>query len=334
MPRLLEVRDLVTRFYTEEGVVHAVNGISYSLDEGESMGLVGESGCGKSVSVLSLLKLIPVPPGKIERGEVLYNGQDLLKLPDSEMRTIRGREIAMIFQDPMTSLNPVFTIGRQMTEGVKIHLGLTDSQAKNRAINMLKLVGIPEAEDRLSDYPHQFSGGMRQRVMIAIALSCNPSLLIADEPTTALDVTIQAQIVELVKRLQKELGKAIIWITHDLGVVAVMVEKVAVMYAGFIVEMAEVHDLYKERRHPYTRGLLESIPKLHHESKARLATIKGLPPDLRKEPAACPFLPRCPFAVERCTEENPPLMHSGRNHFTACWEWEKMDKNTRFSAIP
>jgi oligopeptide/dipeptide ABC transporter ATP-binding protein len=236
----------------------------------------------------------------------------------------------MIFQDPMTSLNPVFTIGRQMTEGLKLHMGLSESQAKKRAVSMLELVGIPKADDRLSDYPHQFSGGMRQRVMIAIALSCNPSLLIADEPTTALDVTIQAQIVELVKRLQRELGMAIIWITHDLGVVAGMVEKVAVMYAGFIVEMAEVHDLYKERRHPYTRGLLESIPKIHHNDASRLATIKGMPPDLLHESAACPFVPRCPFAVERCTEENPPLMHTGRNHLTACWEWEKMDEKTRF----
>jgi oligopeptide transport system ATP-binding protein len=330
MSHLLEVRDLVTRFYTEEGVVHAVNSISYSLDEGESMALVGESGCGKSVSVLSMMRLIPSPPGKIERGEVIFAGRDLLKIPDEEMRTIRGREMAMIFQDPMTSLNPVFTIGRQMTEGVKMHMGLTNSQAKTRAVDMLKLVGIAEAEDRLSDYPHQFSGGMRQRVMIAIALSCNPSLLIADEPTTALDVTIQAQIVDLVKRLQREFGMAIIWITHDLGVVAGMVEKVAVMYAGHLVELAEVKDLYRERRHPYTRGLLESIPKLHHDNAARLATIKGLPPDLLNEPASCPFLPRCPFAVERCTEENPPLMQSGRNHYTACWQWEEMNENTRF----
>ena len=331
MTKLLEVKDLVTRFYTEEGVVHAVNGISYSLDEGESMALVGESGSGKSVSVLSLMRLIPSPPGKIERGEVIYDGSNLQEIEENEMRTIRGREIAMIFQDPMTSLNPVFTIGRQLTEGMKMHLGLTDSQAKKRAVDMLELVGIPKAEDRLPDYPHQFSGGMRQRVMIAIALSCNPSLLIADEPTTALDVTIQAQIVELVKRLQRELGMAIIWITHDLGVVAGMVEKVAVMYAGFIVEMAEVRDLYKERRHPYTRGLLESIPKIHHKDRSRLATIRGMPPDLLQAPAACPFLPRCPFAVERCTEEAPPLMDSGRNHKTACWQWQEMDEKTRFS---
>jgi oligopeptide transport system ATP-binding protein len=234
MARLLEVDNLVTKFYTEEGVVHAVNGISYALDEGESMGLVGESGCGKSVSVLSLMRLIPTPPGRIEEGEVVYNDRDLLKVSDEEMRSIRGREIAMIFQDPMTSLNPVLTAGRQLTEALKLHLGMNDSQAKGRAAEMVDMVGIPNAEDRLSDYPHQFSGGQRQRIMIAMALSCNPSLLIADEPTTALDVTIQAQIVELVKQLQEKLGMAIIWITHDLGVVAGMVEKVAVMYAGYI----------------------------------------------------------------------------------------------------
>ncbi|MGD8587028.1 MAG: ABC transporter ATP-binding protein, partial [Chloroflexota bacterium] len=276
MARLLEVNDLVTRFYTEDGVVHAVNGISYTLDEGESLGLVGESGCGKSVSVLSVMRLIPSPPGRIDGGEVIYNGRNLLKISGEEMRSVRGREIAMIFQDPMTSLNPVLTIGRQLTEGLKLHLGMNDSQAKARAAEMLELVGIPNAADRLSDYPHQFSGGMRQRVMIAMALSCNPSLLIADEPTTALDVTIQAQIVELVKQLQDKLGMAIIWITHDLGVVAGMVEKVAVMYAGFIVEMAPVHTLYKKRRHPYTLGLLESIPKLDQSEHQRLATIKGL----------------------------------------------------------
>lgn len=330
MGRLLEVNNLVTRFYTEQGVVHAVNGISYTLDEGESMAMVGESGCGKSVSVMSLLRLIPSPPGRVEAGEVLYNNQNLLKISDEEMRTIRGREIAMIFQDPMTSLNPVLTIGRQMTEGLKLHLGMNDSQAKSRAAEMLDLVGIPNAADRLSDYPHQFSGGMRQRVMIAMALSCNPSLLIADEPTTALDVTIQAQIVELVKQLQKMLGMAIIWITHDLGVVAGMVQKVAVMYAGYIVEMAEVHDLYKKRTHPYTLGLLESIPKLDQSKDSRLATIKGLPPDLLKEPETCPFAPRCPFVIEQCWQENPPLMPVGPNHTAACWRWEIITEETTF----
>jgi oligopeptide transport system ATP-binding protein len=246
------------------------------------------------------------------------------------MRSVRGREIAMVFQDPMTSLNPVLTIGRQLTEGLKLHLGMNEAQAKHRAAEMLELVGIPNAEDRLSDYPHQFSGGMRQRVMIAMALSCNPSLLIADEPTTALDVTIQAQIADLVKQLQEKLGMAIIWITHDLGVVAGMVEKVAVMYAGYIVEMAPVHSLYKKRRHPYTLGLLESIPKLDQEEGTRLATIKGLPPDLLAEPKQCPFAPRCPYAIDKCWQEVPPLMPSGPNHLTACWRWEEIRDDMHF----
>ena len=330
MARLLEVNNLVTRFYTEDGVVHAVNGISYTLDEGESLGIVGESGCGKSVGVLSVMRLIPSPPGRIDDGEVIYSGRNLLNISGEEMRSVRGREIAMIFQDPMTSLNPVLTIGRQLTEGLKLHLGMNDSQAKGRAAEMLELVGIPNAADRLSDYPHQFSGGMRQRVMIAMALSCNPSLLIADEPTTALDVTIQAQIAELVKQLQEKLGMAIIWITHDLGVVAGMVEKVAVMYAGYIVEMAPVHSLYKKRRHPYTLGLLESIPKLNQPEGTRLATIKGLPPDLLAAPDKCLFAPRCPYAIDKCWQEIPPLMPSGPNHFTACWRWEEIRDDMHF----
>jgi len=330
MARLLEIDNLVTRFYTEEGVVHAVNGISYTLDEGESMGLVGESGCGKSVSVLSLMRLIPTPPGRIENGEVVYNGRNLLDVSDEEMRSIRGREIAMIFQDPMTSLNPVLTVGRQLTEALKLHLGMNDSQAKNRAAEMVDMVGIPNALDRLSDYPHQFSGGQRQRIMIAMALSCNPSLLIADEPTTALDVTIQAQIVDLVKQLQEKLGMAIIWITHDLGVVAGMVEKVAVMYAGYIVEKAKVHDLYAKRQHPYTLGLLESIPKIDQRHRERLASIKGLPPDLLAEPTNCPFAPRCPFVIDQCWQENPPLIPTAPNHSTACWRWEHITDEVRF----
>jgi len=330
MARLLEVEDLVTRFYTEDGVVHAVNGISYALDEGESMGIVGESGCGKSVSVLSVMRLIPNPPGRIDGGKVIYNDRNLLNISDEEMRSIRGREIAMIFQDPMTSLNPVLTIGRQLTEGLKLHLGMNDTQAKNRAAEMLEMVGIPSAADRLSDYPHQFSGGMRQRVMIAMALSCNPSLLIADEPTTALDVTIQAQIVDLVKQLQEKLGMAIVWITHDLGVVAGMVEKLAVMYAGYIVEMAPVNSIYKHRSHPYTLGLLESLPKLDQSNHEKLATIKGLPPDLLHEPTHCPFAPRCPYAIEKCWEANPPLMPSGPEHFTACWRWEEIRDDMHF----
>lgn len=330
MAQLLDVQELVTRFYTEDGVVHAVNGISYALKEGESLGIVGESGSGKSVGVLSIMGLIPNPPGRVESGVVEYNGRDLLKISNEEMRSIRGREIAMIFQDPMTSLNPVLTVSRQMTEGLKLHLGMTDSQSKARAAEMLDMVGIPNAMDRLSDYPHQFSGGQRQRIMIAMALSTNPSLLIADEPTTALDVTIQAQIVELIKQLQEVLGMAIIWITHDLGVVAGMVEKVAVMYSGFIVEMAPVHDLYKRHFHPYTLGLLESIPKLDIAEGERLASIKGLPPDLLEEPTYCPFAPRCPYVIDKCWQENPPLMAAGPNHVSACWRWEEIGQETHF----
>ena len=331
MAPLLEVRNLVTRFYTEGGVVNAVNGISYTIGEGESLGIVGESGSGKSVSVMSLMGLIPTPPGRIEDGEVIFNGRDLLKLSQSELRRVRGREVAMVFQDPMTSLNPVLNVGRQMTEGLKLHLGMNDSQARQRAIEMLNLVGIPNADDRLSDFPHQFSGGQRQRIMIAMALSTNPALLIADEPTTALDVTIQAQIVELVKQLQDKLGMAIIWITHDLGVVAGMVEQVAVMYAGFIVEKGSVRDIYAKPSHPYTLGLLHSIPRLDEANRQRLASIKGLPPDLRQEFDHCPFAPRCPYVVDKCWEENPPLLPTGRDQLSACWEWETvLEEESRF----
>ncbi|MDX1688629.1 MAG: ABC transporter ATP-binding protein [Candidatus Promineifilaceae bacterium] len=332
MAPLLEVRNLVTRFYTEQGVVHAVNGISYELDEGESLGIVGESGSGKSVSVLSLMGLIPSPPGRVESGEVIFNGRDLLTLRQSEMRKVRGREVAMIFQDPMTSLNPVLTIGRQMTEGLKLHLGMNESQARNRAAEMLNLVGIPGAEDRLSDYPHQFSGGQRQRIMIAMALSTNPALLIADEPTTALDVTIQAQIVELVKQLQEKLGMAIIWITHDLGVVAGMVEQVAVMYAGYIVEQGSVWEIYKQPAHPYTLGLLQSLPKVDAKNQTRLASIKGLPPDLRQEFDSCPFAPRCPYVIDKCEEENPSLLPTDvPERRAACWRWDTvLEEESRF----
>ena len=331
MAPLLEVKNLVTRFYTEQGVVNAVNGISYSLAEGESLGIVGESGSGKSVGVMSLIGLIPSPPGRVENGEVNFHGRDLLKLRPAEIRHVRGREITMIFQDPMTSLNPVLTIERQMTEGLKLHLGMNDSQARRRAVEMLDLVGLPNAEDRLSDYPHQFSGGQRQRIMIAMALSTNPSLLIADEPTTALDVTIQAQIVELVKELQGKLGMAIIWITHDLGVVARMVERLAVMYAGFIVEIGSVWDIYGKPAHPYTLGLLQSLPKVDIRQQQRLASIEGLPPDLRQEFNHCPFAPRCPYAIDKCWEENPPLMSTGRDQQSACWRWETvMEEPSRF----
>jgi oligopeptide transport system ATP-binding protein len=329
MTQLLEVKDLVTRFYTEDGVVHAVNGISYTLDEGESLGIVGESGSGKSVGVKSIMRLIPSPPGRIEEGEVIFNGRDILKISDEEMRHIRGREIAMIFQDPMTSLNPVLTIGLQMTEGLQLHLGMKKEQAEDRAVEMMSLVGIPNARDRLEDYPHQFSGGQRQRIGIAMALSCNPSLLIADEPTTALDVTIQAQIVDLVLKLKEQLGMAIIWITHDLGVIAGMVEKMAVMYAGFIVEMAPVNDIYHKTAHPYTLGLLESLPKIDMSDDERLIPIEGLPPDLLMEPNYCPFAPRCRYAVERCFKENPPLDAVAENHFAACWRAQEVYEGLR-----
>ncbi len=319
MGALLEVKDLRTQFFTQDGVVHAVNGISYTLDEGETLGIVGESGCGKSVGVMSLIRLIPMPPGRVVGGEVWFEGRDLLKLDDDEIRQVRGNRIAMIFQDPMTSLNPVLTIGRQITEALELHLGMDKPQARRRAVELLQLVGIPGAESRLDDYPHQFSGGMRQRVMIAMGLSCNPQLLIADEPTTALDVTIQAQIVDLVKKLKREIGMAIIWITHDLGVVAGLADRVIVMYAGFIVEEAAVKDLYANPRHPYTLGLLGSLPRLDEERPTRLRSIEGLPPDLIDLPPGCPFYARCVYRVDRCREENPPLEYAASHHKVACW---------------
>jgi oligopeptide transport system ATP-binding protein len=319
MAKLLEVRNLKTQFFTQDGVVHAVNGISYSVDKGETVAIVGESGSGKSVGVMSLIRLIPQPPGKIVDGEVLFDGQDLLKLSEDELREIRGNRIAMIFQDPMTSLNPVLTIGRQITESLELHLHMNKEQARKRAVQLLELVGIPGADARLDDYPHQFSGGMRQRVMIAMGLSCDPQLLIADEPTTALDVTIQAQIVDLVRRLQDELGMAIIWITHDLGVVAGLAQRVIVMYSGFIVEESAVEDIYARPRHPYTLGLLRSIPRLDLGRQKRLVPIEGLPPDLLEPPNHCPFAPRCSFVMEKCWQENPPLMDVGLNHKAACW---------------
>ena len=319
MPKLLEVKNLRTQFFTQDGVVHAVNGISYSVDKSETVAIVGESGSGKSVGVMSLIRLIPQPPGKIVDGEVLFDGQDLLKLGEDELRDIRGNRIAMIFQDPMTSLNPVLTIGRQITEALELHMNMNKEQARKRAVQLLEMVGIPGAAARLDDYPHQFSGGMRQRVMIAMGLSCDPQLLIADEPTTALDVTIQAQIVDLTRRLQDELGMAIIWITHDLGVVAGMAQRVIVMYAGFIVEESVVDSIYAQPRHPYTLGLLRSIPRLDLGRQKRLIPIDGLPPDLLEAPAHCPFAPRCSFAVDKCWQENPPLVEVAPNHKAACW---------------
>lgn len=319
MALLLEVKGLKTRFFTQDGVVQAVNGISYTLEEGRTLGIVGESGCGKSVSVLSVMRLIPDPPGKIVGGEVLFEGRDILKMSTGEVRQIRGNRIAMIFQDPMTSLNPVLTIGRQVNEALELHLGMDKKEARQRTIELLEMVGIPEAADRVDDYPHQFSGGMRQRSMIAMALSCNPQILIADEPTTALDVTIQAQIIELVKRLRDDIGMAIIWITHDLGIIAGLAEEVLVMYAGFLVETAPVKDVYGNPRHPYTISLLNSLPRLDAKTHERLKSIEGLPPDLIALPEGCPFAPRCEYVIDKCLEENPPLEPVGPNHYIACW---------------
>jgi oligopeptide transport system ATP-binding protein len=324
MPKLLEVRNLKTQFFTQDGVVHAVNGISYTVDAGETVAIVGESGSGKSVGVMSLIRLIPQPPGKIVDGEVLFDGQDLLKLSEDQLREVRGNRIAMIFQDPMTSLNPVLTVGRQITEALELHLNMNREQSRKRAIELLELVGIPGAASRIDDYPHQFSGGMRQRVMIAMGLSCDPQLLIADEPTTALDVTIQAQIVDLVNRLKKELGMSIIWITHDLGVVAGMAERVIVMYSGFIVEESPVSQIYAKPYHPYTLGLLRSIPRLDLGRQKRLVPIEGLPPDLLEAPSYCPFAPRCAFHKEKCWQENPPLEEVEPGRRVACWYWKEV----------
>lgn len=320
MAPLLQVKNLKTQFFTQDGTVHAVNGISFDVSEGETLGIVGESGCGKSVSMLSIMRLIPQPPGKIVGGQVLFDGQDLLKLNDDAIRRIRGNKIAMIFQDPMTSLNPVLTIGQQISEAIVLHLGMSKQAARKRSVELLEKVGIPDAASRLDDYPHQFSGGMRQRVMIAMGLSCNPQLLIADEPTTALDVTIQAQIIDLVKELKAELGMSVIWITHDLGVVAGLADRVIVMYAGYIVESAPVKTLYKDPRMPYTLGLLRSIPRLDEGQRLKLTSIEGLPPDLINTPQGCPFAPRCMFVMERCLVENPPLAPaSSDDHLIACW---------------
>jgi oligopeptide transport system ATP-binding protein len=328
MPDLiLDVQGLETQFKTPEGTVHAVNGVSFSLKEGETLGVVGESGCGKSVTMLSIMRLIPTPPGKITAGSALYRGKDLLKMSNDEIRHVRGSQISMIFQDPMTSLNPVLTIGRQLTEPLELHVSMNQEQARQRAVELLEMVGIPRAKDRLNDYPHQFSGGMRQRVMIAMALSCSPQILIADEPTTALDVTIQAQITDLVKRLRDELGMAIIWITHDLGVVARLVQRVVVMYGGFIIEESGVKDLYANPQHPYTIGLLGSLPRLDLDQRQRLVSIDGLPPMLFQKPTACPFAPRCKWVVERCWQENPALEEVALEHRVACWVNVKSGRN-------
>ena len=300
---LLEVADLRTQFFTQDGVVKAVNGVPFTLGEGEALGLVGESGCGKSVSALSLMRLIPQPPGRIVSGRVVFDGRDLLKLKEDDMRKVRGNDIAMIFQDPMTSLNPVLTIGRQISEALELHKGMDRSAARKRTIELLELVGIPAARNRVDDYPHQFSGGMRQRVMIAMAL----------------DVTIQAQILDLIARLRRELGMAIIMITHDLGVVAGIADRINVMYAGYIVETGTADEIFHNPRHPYTLGLLKSIPRLDEPRKEKLVPIEGLPPDLVDAPPGCPFQPRCPYAIERCVPENPSLEPVVPGHRIACW---------------
>lgn len=323
MEKLLEIKDLRTRFHTQDGTVNAVNGVSYAMGRGETLGVVGESGCGKSVHALSIMRLIPSPPGEIESGEVWFNGRDLMEVSEEEIRKVRGEEIAMVFQDPMSSLNPAYRVGFQIMEALMVHLDMEREHARSRAGELLDLVGIPDAHNRLDDFPHQFSGGMRQRAMIAMALSCDPELLIADEPTTALDVTIQAQIVDLVKRLQDEMGMAVMWITHDLGVVADLAQTINVMYAGFVVERGTVRDVYHHPRHPYTVGLLGSLPRLDEPPGTLLVSIPGLPPDLLNLPTGCPFEPRCPFAVDRCREENPQLeVTDSETHTVACWEWE------------
>ena len=316
---VLEVEGLKTVFHTQESTIHAVNGVSFHLSAGELVGVVGESGSAKSVTMMSLMKLLPEPPAQITAGTARLEGRDLLKLRPAALRRVRGAEVGFVFQDPMTSLNPVFNVGFQLTEPLRAHLGLGKRAARARAIDLLKLVGIPSPEDRLNDYPHQFSGGMRQRVMIAIALACDPKVLIADEPTTALDVTIKAQILELIKKLRHELGMGIIWITHDLGVVAGIADRVMVMYGGLVVEHAPVAELYGRPLHPYTRALLETLPNIDGSRAERLRSIGGQPPHLTEAPQACPFRERCRHALARCNGENPALIEIGGDHQVACW---------------
>ena len=318
--QVLDVSDLTTEFDTPDGVVHAVNGVSFTLHEGEFLGVVGESGSGKSVTMMSMLRLIPMPPGRIVDGHAMFEDEDLLELDIDDLRQVRGKKIGFIFQDPMTSLNPVLTVGNQITESLKLHTELTPKEADAAAAEMLELVGIPDAVTRLKAYPHELSGGMRQRVMIAIALACRPKVILADEPTTALDVTIQAQIIEIVKDLRSQLGTAVIWITHDLGVIAGLADRVIVMYGGQIVEEAPVAELYAKPQHPYTQGLLGSLPRLDQKGQ-ELVSIKGHPPSLYAPPSGCSFAPRCPYAYERCLQEVPRLERSTVDHKVACW-WD------------
>jgi len=322
--QLLDVKGLTTYFDSDEGTVKAVDGMSFALKESEALGIVGESGCGKTVANFSLLKLIPTPPGRIVSGEAIFEGRDLLALSGREIRKIRGNRISMIFQDPMTSLNPFLRISRQMTEVLELHRGMSTAEARAHAVEMLDRVGIPSALERVDDYPHQFSGGMRQRVMIAMALSCRPKLLIADEPTTALDVTIQAQILDLIRAMREEFGMSLILITHDLGVVAGMCERIVVMYAGRIVEEAASREVFHRPRHPYTIGLLQSVPRLDEKERGKLNTIKGAPPDLTRLPAGCSFEPRCRYARDRCREARPELRERPGGGRIACYYHEEI----------
>lgn len=326
---VLDVSGLTTRFNTPDGVVHAVNGVSFELRAGEFLGVVGESGSGKSVTMMSLLKLIPMPPGRIDGGVADFGGDDLLSIGASELRSVRGGQIGFIFQDPMTSLNPVLTIGKQLAEPVMLHTGVDRKAAKARAIELLDVVGIPDAEQRFKNYPHELSGGMRQRVMIAMALACEPKVIIADEPTTALDVTIQAQIIDLVRGLREKLGTAVVWITHDLGVVAGLADRVIVMYGGRIVEQSPVADLYAHPSHPYTQGLLKSVPRIDQKGGS-LASIPGQPPSLLAEPVGCSFAPRCPYAFDRCHTETPVLapIDPAGEHLAACF-WDTTEGKER-----
>jgi oligopeptide/dipeptide ABC transporter ATP-binding protein len=318
MSNILEVKNLVTQFHTQDGVVKAVDGVSYSVGQGETIALVGESGCGKSVSALSILRLIQEPPGKIISGEILFNGSDLLKLSKKEIQLVRGNKISMIFQEPLTSLNPVLTIGLQLSEGLQFHRNLDRATAKTEAIKLLELVGIPHPDRRVKEYPHNFSGGMRQRVMIAMAISCHPQLIIADEPTTAVDVTVQAQLLELIRNLIKELNSSLIMITHNLGVVARYAQRVYVMYAGRIVEHGPAEEVFHNPCHPYTSGLLGSVPRLDEPKKMRLSSISGQPPDLIILPHGCAFEARCAYALPGCSTAQPQLLPAGKEHYSAC----------------
>jgi len=332
MDVLLDVKDLQTQFTTSGGVVRAVDGVSWDVKPGETVALVGESGCGKSVSALSVMRLVAAPAGRIVGGQILFKGHDLLAVSEEEMRKIRGREIGMVFQEPMTSLNPVLSVGRQLTETVEIHLGMSPARSRARAIELLTLVGVSDPERRLSQYPHQFSGGMRQRMMIAMALSCDPPLVLADEPTTALDVTIQAQILELMKGLSRRLGVAMLMITHNLGVVARYADRVNVMYAGKIVERGTAREIYANPRHPYTRGLLRSVPRLDEPRRSKLEPIPGQPPDLSRMPGGCSFAPRCAYAVEHCRAEAPRLESVGADHLASCWLANELDRAPQHAA--